>query len=118
MQYNKDNRAFEVGHLNSLTWLVFCHDNVTSVRVIGIGHFFLQGAKGTNITVDTLCGIMQNTAVGSPTQRYAKVNSLILDTYGQKCLSFDYYSMIKDLSQIDWTSSAGEGGLQILFTQI
>ena len=53
---------------------------------------------------------MSDTTVGSPVQRYAKVNSLILDTYGTKCLDFDYKAMIKDLSETSWESSAGEGG--------
>jgi hypothetical protein len=43
-------------------------------------------------------------------QRYADVNSLLLDTYGEKCQDFKYDSMIGDLKKTDWKSSAAEGG--------
>lgn len=48
--------------------------------------------------------------------KYAKVNSLILDTYGEKCLDVKYSDMIKDLRQTSWNSSAAEGGnFEIIF---
>jgi hypothetical protein len=42
--------------------------------------------------------------------RYAQVNSLMLDTYGEKCLDISYADMIKDLRETSWSSSAAEGG--------
>lgn len=54
--------------------------------------------------------MMTDSSVGSAIQRYANVNSLMLDTYGEKCLDFQYESMIKDLQGTDWASAAAEGG--------
>lgn len=72
--------------------------------------FYIQGAIGTNITIDTLCGIMSNDSLGQPLYRYAVVNNLTLDTYGEKCLDFSYANMINDLKKTEWNSSAGVGG--------
>ena len=73
--------------------------------------FVHQGAIGTNITIDTLCGIMNDESAGDPLARYAKVNSLMLDTHGEKCLDSSYEDMISELRQISWSSGAAEGGL-------
>lgn len=71
-----------------------------------------EGALATNITVDTLCNIMNDDSRGDPVNRYADVNSLLLSAYSEKCLDFSYKGMIDDLSKTDWNSSAGEGGRQ------
>lgn len=42
--------------------------------------------------------------------RYGQVNSLLLDTYGEKCLGVSYADMIEDLKKTSWSSSAAEGG--------
>lgn len=44
--------------------------------------------------------------------KYANVNRLMLDTFGQKCLDVKYSDMIKDLKETSWGSSAAEGGRQ------
>lgn len=71
-----------------------------------------EGAKDANITIDTICGIMENDTGGTPLQRYAQVNSLILDTYGEKCLDFKYDKFIEEISSVSWNSSSSEGGRQ------
>lgn len=71
----------------------------------------LQGAKGTNVTIDVICGIMIDKSVGDEVDRYAAVNELILKTYSQTCLDFKYSKMIDGLRQTDWNSSASEGGM-------
>jgi len=71
-----------------------------------------EGAVGTNITIDTVCNIMEDSTKGSPLDRYALVNSLLLQTYQQKCVDFKYDKMIDDLRLTDWNSSAAEGGRQ------
>ena len=71
---------------------------------------FSKGAVGTNITIDTLCGIMNNEDIGDPLARYAKINSLLLQTYGSICLDSSYKNMITYLQNTSWTSSASEGG--------
>ena len=73
-------------------------------------HFPHQGAVGTNITIDTLCGVMSNMKLGDPVSRYAAVNAMMLLIYGEKCLDFSYKKMIDDLKKEDWNSSAAEGG--------
>lgn len=47
---------------------------------------------------------------GSPIQRYADVNTLLLKTYSQSCLDFKYTKMVDDMKKTNWNSSAGEGG--------
>ncbi|XP_061194515.1 putative serine protease F56F10.1 [Saccostrea echinata] len=74
-----------------------------------------EGAIGTNITIDTICGIMTDESTGSPVERYAKVNDLMLSTYSQKCLDNSFNSMIKELQNVSWNASASEGGRQWMY---
>lgn len=53
---------------------------------------------------------MTDESNGSPIERYAKVNSLMLSTYSQKCLDNSYNKMIKGLQATAWNASASEGG--------
>nr|KAG5697556.1 hypothetical protein BaRGS_019777 [Batillaria attramentaria] len=71
-----------------------------------------EGAVGTNITIDTLCDIMDKNASRPALQRYADVNSLMLQTYGEKCQDFEYASMISDLKKTDWSNDSSAGGRQ------
>ena len=57
----------------------------------------LQGAVGTNITIDTLCSIMADTSVGDELARYAAVNTLMLKTYKVPCLDVNYTAMIEEM---------------------
>ena len=63
-----------------------------------------------NITIDTICGIM-NSTTDSPLDRYAEVNDLMLQTYQRKCTEFKYDKMIKGLRETSWDSEAAEGGM-------
>ncbi|KAK6196039.1 hypothetical protein SNE40_001342 [Patella caerulea] len=74
-----------------------------------------EGGVGGNITIDTLCGVMNDTSRGSAIERYAMINSMILSTYGENCLDISYKSMIDDLRKTDWNSSAAAGGRQWLY---
>ncbi len=74
-----------------------------------------EGAVGTDITIDTLCDIMVNASIGEEIDRYAAVNSLLLKTYGEPCLDISYDTMIKDLRETSWNSSASEGGRQWVY---
>ncbi|KAK3095371.1 hypothetical protein FSP39_013868 [Pinctada imbricata] len=72
-----------------------------------------EGAIGTNVTIDTLCGIMNDPSKGAdPLSRYAAVNDLMLQTYSEKCLDNSYTNMIQDLKNVSWEGSASEGGRQ------
>jgi hypothetical protein len=55
---------------------------------------------------------MTSTEIGDPLSRYASLNSLILETYGQKCLDASYQKSIDVLKQTSWNSSASVGGRQ------
>lgn len=71
----------------------------------------VQGARATDITLDTLCALMTESSVTDVVQRYANVNSLLLNAYDLKCLDFKYDKMVSDLSKTGWDESAAEGGL-------
>ncbi|KAJ7381317.1 Thymus-specific serine protease [Desmophyllum pertusum] len=58
---------------------------------------------------------MNNEDIGEPLARYAKVNSLILQTYGAKCLDSSYNNLITSLQNSSWASSASEGGRQWMY---
>ena len=60
---------------------------------------------------------MNDETVGEPLLRYAKVNDLIMATYGLKCLDVSYKNMINSLRQTSWTSSASEGGMWRKYTR-
>lgn len=74
-----------------------------------------EGAVGTNTTVNTLCDIMNDERIGEPLLRYAKINSMMLQTYGVNCLDSSYKNMITTLQNTSWSSSASEGGRQWIY---
>jgi hypothetical protein len=53
---------------------------------------------------------MTDSSKGAAIDRYALVNSLVLDTYSQKCQDYKHSSMIGQMQATDWNSSASEGG--------
>lgn len=66
--------------------------------------------SGANITIDTLCDAMTDSSLGSYLERYAVVNSLVLDTSKEECLDYKYDKFINEMRLTDWNSSAAEGG--------
>lgn len=69
-----------------------------------------EGVKGTNVTIETVCGIMMNQSQGSPVTSYATINSMILDIQGEKCLDHTYNSMINELQDTSWENNTDVGG--------
>ncbi|GAB6029846.1 Thymus-specific serine protease [Chamberlinius hualienensis] len=69
-----------------------------------------QGSKATNITIDTICGIMDDSSIGAEIDRYAAVNSLLLDAYDDVCLDYGYNDMITYLQGETWDSPGAQGG--------
>ncbi|RWS22302.1 Serine carboxypeptidase S28-like protein [Leptotrombidium deliense] len=65
-----------------------------------------EKAPATNITIDTICGIMNDVSSGEELTRYATVNKIIMDAYGQKCLDFKYNNFIESMRETNWTSGA------------
>ena len=53
-----------------------------------------EGAKWTNVTVDTLCDVMSNNDIGIPLARLVAVNNMALKMSGEKCLDYTYESMV------------------------
>jgi hypothetical protein len=78
-----------------------------------IFHHF-QGAVDMDLTIDLLCKIMNDEDIGDALSRYVTVNSLVLKTYGMKCLDFKYATYIKKMQITDWMSTQGVGGNKYL----
>ena len=71
-----------------------------------------KGAIDAKNNIQLLCSTMLDESLGDAIHRYAKVNDIILDTYGQKCLDASYSSLIKQLSAVSWNDSAAVGGIK------
>lgn len=56
---------------------------------------------------------MNNDKLGDPLNRYAKVNSLMMDTYEEKCLDVSYDNSVASMKNVSWAGSAAEGGKDI-----
>ena len=56
---------------------------------------------------------MTDKSKGNELERYAAVNTLMMNTYQQKCLDFKYANLISDLQKTSWDSSAAEGGKSV-----
>lgn len=63
-----------------------------------------------NITVGKLCSVMEDTSLGSPLTRLAKLNTLYMAGYGESCIDYKYKKMIRELRQVGLTSSVADGG--------
>ena len=100
VQYNLDNRAFEVNNLE-------LRPN------FNLNFFFiLLGAVDTNVTIEGICNILTDETISDPLTKYAALNNLILNTYSQPCLDASYNSSLVELKEISWNSSAAVGGRQ------
>ncbi|XP_063919924.1 putative serine protease K12H4.7 [Zophobas morio] len=72
----------------------------------------MNNRAAANITIDVVCEIMVNQTIGPPVNRLGKVNELLLSTYDEKCLDYQYDKMIDSLRNVSWDSEAAEGGRQ------
>ncbi|KAJ8256270.1 hypothetical protein COCON_G00184220 [Conger conger] len=68
-----------------------------------------EGAIGTNITIQVLCGVMLDASLGQPYDRYAAVARLMLQTFSQKCLDASYANYLRDMRNTSWSSPASGG---------
>lgn len=67
-----------------------------------------QGATGTNITIDVVCSAMTSAEGGSSIDRFANVNSILLNANNLTCLDYKYDKFIQSLSEVKWNNdSAG-----------
>lgn len=69
-----------------------------------------------NMTLKSVCAIMDDESLGTPVKRYSLVNNKLLEKYNKKCLDYKYDKLIAYLSQTEWDSEAGETGGNILFS--
>ncbi|KAG7159003.1 serine protease-like 1, partial [Homarus americanus] len=61
------------------------------------------------ININTICDIMLN-GEGDAIDRYADINSMILEEYGELCLDHTYDAMIKELQVTSWEGNEDVGG--------
>ncbi|XP_060598932.1 putative serine protease K12H4.7 isoform X1 [Ruditapes philippinarum] len=73
------------------------------------------GKQGTDLTIKTVCDIMTDESRGDNIQRYADVNSLILDTFGKECLNLRYNKLANSLNHTEWGSVSAKGSRQWLY---
>ena len=64
-----------------------------------------------NVTIDTLCGMMANTSLGSPVQRYAAVNQFSLDEAKMETLDANFSASVAEMRNTSWNSSVAGGGV-------
>lgn len=57
--------------------------------------------------IDDACTVMLNTTIGTPIDRMAKINDIILEQQSEKCLDYVYDKMIKDLQNVSYDNSVG-----------
>ena len=66
--------------------------------------------RPNNITMDNLCDIMTNTSLGSPLERYAAVNMLLLQSGGEDSVDANFSAQVEFMKEVSWNSSAVMGG--------
>ncbi|XP_077302469.1 putative serine protease K12H4.7 [Arctopsyche grandis] len=74
-----------------------------------------KSAKLSNITIDLVCRLMTDKAAGSPVDRLANVNSVLLNINDEKCLDIKYKNMIAQYTNVDWDDKGSEGGRQWMY---
>lgn len=75
-----------------------------------------QGAGGTNITIKVLCGMMLDSSLGDPYDRYAALVRLMQEMFSESCTDVQYKNYVQDMSNTSWSGPAAEGGVCFLFT--
>lgn len=59
-----------------------------------------------------VCRIMVNRTIGSPVNRLAEVNRILLEQSKEKCLDYKYDKMLDEMTNISWSSKVAEGSRQ------
>lgn len=62
--------------------------------------------RPNNITITDLCNIMANTSLGTPLERYAAVNELLLQSSGEEVVSANFSATVEFMKQVSWDSPA------------
>lgn len=66
-------------------------------------------------TIDDLCSMMTNKTLGTELNRYAVVNSWLLESANQSSLDVSYSGLVAALRNTSWDAPASEGGRQWMF---
>ncbi|KAI7790067.1 thymus-specific serine protease isoform X1 [Triplophysa rosa] len=74
-----------------------------------------EGAGGTNITIKVLCGMMLDSSLGDPYERYAALDRLMQKTFSESCTDVQYKNYIQDMSNTSWSGPGAEGGRQWVY---
>lgn len=74
-----------------------------------------EGVLGTNITIKVLWGIMLDSSLGEPYDRYAAVARLLQNTFLQSCTDARYSQYVREMSNASWTGPAATGGRQWVY---
>lgn len=61
-----------------------------------------SGTPRARYSIDDVCNVMRNTSMGTPLDRLAQVNSMIMEDQGEKCLDYKYDNMISELRATNW----------------
>lgn len=68
------------------------------------------GKERNNITIDSLCTIMDDDGMGPPIDRLSAINDMLLASYNQTCLDYKYDKMVEQFRNVNWGSETAEGG--------
>lgn len=108
--------AIDVSKKNDVSNLMeILADNIAGVVQYNKDNRAFKKSPGWNITIDTVCDIMTNESSGSAVDRFAAVNTLMLETYQEPCLDYKYDKMIKEMKNDSWEGSASNGGRQWMY---
>lgn len=69
-----------------------------------------SGDPKSKFGIQEACTYMLNNTIGTPVDRLAAINSLLLADQKQKCLDFKYQNTIDQIQQTQWDSEAVAGG--------
>lgn len=68
--------------------------------------------NGSHYTIDSVCDILVDQKRGTPVDRFAEVNNLMLTASKEKCLDYSYSKMINELRNVTWKEQKIMGGRQ------
>lgn len=73
-----------------------------------------EGVLGTNITIKVICDLM-TASKESPYSGYVAVSSLMLATFGLKCLDVSYKKFLEEMTNVYWDGPAAGGERQWIY---
>ncbi|XP_055909546.1 putative serine protease K12H4.7 [Eupeodes corollae] len=66
----------------------------------GVVQYNKDNSPHSTKTIDDVCDVMVNETLGTPVQRLAEVNRMMLNESKEKCLDYKYDKMIEDMKNI------------------